>query len=62
MTSYAQNLDQLFITFSLPFGLAGGVLLVAANIIVIKYFDKRLPLAFGENFCYVSLYSILRCC
>jgi len=48
-TSYAKSLDQLFATFSVPFGLAGCVLVMACNISLFTYFNKRLPIAFGTT-------------
>lgn len=48
ITSYAQNMNQIFLTFSIPFGLVGCVLLMSSFISVFTYFDKRLPLAMGK--------------
>jgi len=53
-SSYAKNLDQLFATFSIPFGLAGCVLLMVCNISMFRYFDKQLPVALGKYACWIS--------
>ncbi|XP_065066611.1 monocarboxylate transporter 10-like isoform X3 [Rhopilema esculentum] len=47
MTSFATNLDLVFISFSVPFGLGSSVLLMASVKSVCIYFDKWLSLAYG---------------
>ena len=57
-TSYAKNVDQLFGTFSIPFGFASCVLIMVCNISILIYFDKRLPISNGKMLlygCYLHL-------
>ena len=48
-TSYAENVNQLFGTFSVPFGFASCILIMVSNISNFTYFDKRFPIANGKS-------------
>ncbi|XP_065066597.1 monocarboxylate transporter 12-like isoform X2 [Rhopilema esculentum] len=47
VTSFSRNLDEMLLTFSVPFGLAGCIMLMSSTSAVYKYFDKRVPIAIG---------------
>lgn len=47
VTSFMRDLDLIFVTFSIPFGLGASVLLITAVKVICVYFDKWLSFAYG---------------
>ncbi|XP_065061380.1 monocarboxylate transporter 10-like [Rhopilema esculentum] len=45
MTSFSRNIDQTFVTYSVPFGLASCVMIMGTHKAAYRYFDKRLSTA-----------------
>ena len=58
LTSYARNLDEVFGTFSLLYGLTCCILLICANKAIYTYFDRRIPTAVGKCYDFVAKTSI----
>ena len=58
LTSYARNLDEVFGTFSLLYGLTCCILLICANKAIYTYFDRRIPTAVGKCHGFVVYTSI----
>ena len=48
VTSFARDLDETFLTFSIPFGIAGCLIFMGTMKSVYLYFDKQLATAYGE--------------
>ena len=48
ITSFMNDLDYMFITFSIPFGLGASILLVTSVKVTCIYFDRWLSLAYGK--------------